>query len=90
MLTLLFVPILAGCALLCFSMPRHFVMLFGSRPSTLQSYALRAGGYLALLGGAALSSQTMGWGAGLASFAGLLTIAVLCVALSVTCLDRNT
>ena len=78
---LAFFLILGGSCLLCFSMKKHFRHLWPNADFSKQlSYTLRTCGYLALGGGWVACSVDDGWAMGLIWFAGLLSVAVLLIA----------
>ena len=84
-----FLALLAGSVLLCFSMPRHYRLVAGTPLPGSRKHAMRAAGYAFLLLGAWWAAATHGPAVGLAVAVGTLTVAVLATAFAVTALTRR-
>lgn len=84
LLTITTLITLAGTALLCFAIPRHYELLFHRPLSRAQRYGLRTAGYAALLVAATYAAATMGVGYGLTAFTGVFTVTMIACAFLVT------
>ncbi|MEM7501589.1 MAG: DUF3325 domain-containing protein [Pseudomonadota bacterium] len=77
-----FVLTVAGTALLCLSMRKHWKQVLPGRArSQTAAMAIRSAGYCLLLAAAVMASIRYGTGVGLTLFFALLTVAVFGIAL---------
>ncbi|MEM7585906.1 MAG: DUF3325 family protein [Acidobacteriota bacterium] len=80
---IIFILTLAGTALLCVSMPKHWQQILPGRGYARQpAMALRALAYLVLLGAMILASRSHGVGVGITIFFGMLSVATLGIAVA--------
>ena len=80
---IVFALTLSGTALLCLSMRKHWKQLLVQHEySTRIAYGLRAAGYLLLLLASIAAARNYGIGEGLTLFFGLLTAAIVGVAIA--------
>ena len=84
-----FLTLLAGSVLLCFSMRRHYRLLVGAPLAGALKHAMRFAGYALLLLGTWWATETQGVTVGLALAIGTLSFAVLATAFAVTGLTRR-
>ena len=84
-----FLTLLAGSALLCFSMRRHYRLLLGTPLTGTRKLGLRTAGYAFLLLGAWWAAETHGATVGLTLAVGTLSFTVLATAFAVTGLTRR-
>jgi len=85
-----FLLTLIGTALLCVAMGRHWRQVFpDSRRSPAMVASLRLAGAAFLVAAAVFMSRAYGTGPGLTEFFGLLTVAILGIAVALPYRQRN-
>jgi len=82
-----FALVVLGLLAQCLAMNRHHEQVLGGQPSARARWSLRVAGWALLVAGLAMSMATWGTSAGIAAWAGLLTVAAVCIVLALP--DRS-